>query len=128
VITLTPQLGHLVLVALGGFAGACSRYGLNVWFAKRLPVASWPVATLVINLSGTFLLGLLVGLGSSSASYLLLGTGFLGAYTTFSTFAVENIQLLRQRRWKPLLMYIFSSLLFGMLFAYAGYTLGLALH
>jgi len=127
-MTISSQLGHFFLVAIGGFAGACSRYGINVWFAKRLQASSWPFATFVINLSGTFLLGLLVGIGSSNVSYLLLGTGFLGAYTTFSTFAVENIQLLRQRRWKPLLMYIFSSLLVGMLLAYAGYTVGLSLH
>jgi len=126
--TITSQLGHFILVAVGGFAGACSRYGLNVWFTKRLPAARWPFATFAINLSGSFLLGLLVGLGWSSSTYLLFGVGFMGAYTTFSTFAVENIQLARLRRWKPLLMYIFSSLLCGMLLAYAGYTLGLALH
>lgn len=88
----------LVLVALGGAAGAVAR----VWFATIWPVqpGAVPWSTLTENLVGALLLGLLVGVlharGSGSPrTRALLGAGLLGAFTTYSTFAVEVVALLR---------------------------------
>jgi CrcB protein len=93
-----------LLVALGGIAGALCRYhGVRLMQART----SFPLGTWLINLSGSFLLGLLLGVLSQAPSRLstelslLLGTGFCGAYTTFSSFAFETIQLWRQgRSWE----------------------------
>lgn len=110
-----------ILVAVGSFFGACARYGVNLRF-KRLP-STFPWATLSVNLSGSFLIGLIMGAGWGDKVYLLLGTGFMGAYTTFSTFNVENIELVKNKEWKKLMLYTGSSYVFGILLAYAGYLL-----
>ncbi|MCS7461938.1 fluoride efflux transporter CrcB [Paenibacillus doosanensis] len=117
---------NLLLVAIGGFLGACARYGFSTWFNKRYP-AILPRATLLINLSGSFLLGLLAGAAWGDAVYLLIGTGFMGAYTTFSTFNVENIQLVRNKEWKALLIYVAASYVLGLLLAYAGISVGMTM-
>lgn len=111
-----------IWVAMGGFFGACARYGVNIWFS-RFP-STLPRATLAVNLSGSFLLGLLTGENWGNAVYLLVGTGFLGTYTTFSTFKVENVQLARSKEWKVLMIYICSSYVLGILLAYVGDFLG----
>ena len=86
------------LIALGGALGALARYGLTVWVQQRLlPNSTFPWGTFIINVSGSFLLGLTVTLVGSR----VLGpqwrpffaTGFLGAYTTFSTFEYETAQI-----------------------------------
>lgn len=84
----------------------------------------FPYPTLVINVSGSFLLGwftkslggLFPGLGP--APFLLLGTGLCGAYTTFSTFSYESLALLREKRTLSALSYILFSFVFG--FAFSG--------
>jgi len=88
-------LGWLGFVVAGG-AGAVARHLLQSW----RPVgagAGFPWATLVVNVTGSFVLGLLTGLalyhGFPRGSLLVLGTGFCGAYTTFSTFAVDTVGL-----------------------------------
>ena len=75
----------VALVALFGAAGALSRYGI----ASAVGTRSFPVATLAVNVAGSFLLGLLLASGASATARTALGVGFLGAFTTFSTFAVE---------------------------------------
>ncbi|MBP2239745.1 CrcB protein [Cytobacillus eiseniae] len=85
-----------LLVGIGGFFGAICRYVVtNVM--KRLFLDQKPYGTMAVNLSGSFLLGLLFGLSESNEYNLLLGTGFLGAYTTFSTFKLESIQLFEKK-------------------------------
>lgn len=83
-----------------------------------------PFATWAINLSGSFLLGLLAGAAWGDNVSLLLGTGFMGAYTTFSTFNVENVQLAREKKWKTLALYVGTSYVFGIVLAYGGDLLG----
>jgi CrcB protein len=75
----------VALVALFGAAGALARYGIASAVGQR----SFPIATLAINVVGSFLLGVLLASGASSTARTALGVGFLGAFTTFSTFAVE---------------------------------------
>lgn len=97
---MTPLL--FLVVALAGGLGAVARFaldtGIRAWLGTRMP---W--GTLVINLSGSFLLGLLVGSVVSgtlpSEWQWALGTGFLGGYTTFSTASFETVRLLQERRF-----------------------------
>lgn len=114
------------LVAAGGFFGAISRVAaskkINQYNKRELPIS-----TLVVNLVGSFLLGLLIGLKMNHSLFLLFGTGFLGAFTTFSTFKLENIQLHIKKKWKTLILYIGLSYSLGILLAFAGFKIGYSL-
>ena len=82
-----------LLVGAGGFAGAICRYGIAA-ASKYLWDSSFPIGTLIANVIGCFLIGLLIGSGFGDASKntkLMFGVGFLGALTTFSTFGAETI-------------------------------------
>ncbi|KTR41381.1 chromosome condensation protein CrcB [Curtobacterium oceanosedimentum] len=92
----------LLLVSLGGGVGATLRFWLDGLLKGRVrgtALAGFPLGTLVINVSGSLVLGLLTGAGESGALPLpmvaVLGTGMMGGYTTFSTASVETVQLLR---------------------------------
>lgn len=93
---------ELVLVAVGGGAGAALRFVLDGLVKGRVGgsrFAGFPVGTLLINVSGSLVLGVLTGLGQAgtipTSTVAVLGTGMMGGYTTFSTASVETVQLLR---------------------------------
>jgi CrcB protein len=117
----------LLAVALASAVGAPARYLVDRLIAARNRGA-FPWGTLVINVSGAFLLGLLVGMGAhhglSKRTVVVLGTGFCGAYTTFSTFSVETVRLVEERAFGKAAMNVAVSLGAGLLAAAAG--LGLA--
>ena len=83
----------MMLVAIGGFFGAMARF----WISERLNSGNFPYGTLLANTLGAFLLGLLIGSGAGSEAQLLLGTGFLGAFTTFSTWLFEVKKMRAER-------------------------------
>ncbi len=112
-----------LLVAAGGFLGAILRYKIGVWSARRFP-GVFPVGTLIVNLLGSFLLGLVIGEQWGTAVYLLLGIGFIGAFTTFSTFKLENVKLIRGGHWRAFALYIGISYTLGLGLAYLGYVAG----
>lgn len=110
----------MLLVSLGGAIGAYLRYLISIWLqgaSKHYPWATW-----LINLSGSALLGFLYGIREllPLPVYALLGIGFCGAYTTFSTFTVEVWQQIQQQKWSKAVVYILSSSLFCLLCAAAG--------
>ena len=105
----------MILVGIGGFLGACTRYFLGKWI-----VSTYPWATFIINITGSFALGLLFGSHPSDVLWHFLGIGFLGAYTTFSTFGFETLQLVEKKKWGQALGYICSTLCIGILFAAFG--------
>jgi CrcB protein len=94
---------NVLLIGIGGFVGAVSRYGIAVWIGQRWG-RSFPLGTFVTNVSGSFLIGLLMTLMAERFTEnpqwrLLLVVGFLGAYTTFSTFEYETGALLKDGEW-----------------------------
>lgn len=108
----------VLLVGLGGFLGSVCRYGVQQYFQRYFPL-SFPLGTFVVNVAGCLLIGLLLGLFERAAApaawRLLLVTGFCGGFTTFSTFAHENILLARSGDLWVLAGYVAASLLVGML-------------
>jgi CrcB protein len=86
-----------LLIAVAGGLGAASRLVVDGLVRDRVATA-FPWATVLINVSGSFLLGVLVGLGAGDRWQAVVGTGFLGGYTTFSTASFETAGLLLDRR------------------------------
>lgn len=111
----------VVLVGLAGAAGALARHGIATSVGPR----AFPWSTLVINVAGSFALGLLLKLGVDrgwpDSTVLPLGTGFLGAFTTFSTFSVETQAMLRADRLAAAGLYVAASVVGGLGAAALGY-------
>ena len=120
----------VLLLALAGGLGAVGRFVLDGLIAAA---RAWryPAGTTTINLSGSLVLGLLTGLVAghvlNANTSLVLGTGFLGGFTTFSTAVFEVVRLAEQRRWGAVLMHGLGQLVGATALAASGYTLGLAL-
>lgn len=125
---MTPLL--FLLLSLAGGVGAVARFVLD-GAIKSLVRTSYPVGTTVINLSGSLLLGFLTGLALSHVVSddwrLVLGTGFLGGYTTFSTASFETVRLAQQRRWGAAFANGVGILAASVALAFAGYLLGASL-
>jgi len=123
-------LSLFLIVAAGGLVGAPSRYLLDRAITSRIE-SDLPWGTFAINVSGSLLLGFLTGL--SLAKHLplidkdLLGIGFCGAYTTFSTFTFETVRLLEDGRILGALGNVLVSVTVGLGVAAAGLAIGLAL-
>ncbi|MDQ8003789.1 MAG: fluoride efflux transporter CrcB [Pedobacter sp.] len=122
------MLKQILLVGLGGGIGSIFRFLTSV-FATKYAVNGFPLGTFMANVLGCFILGICVGVFGKNPTEnenlkLLFVTGFCGGYTTFSTFASENIQLLQQQNYTLLVIYTVSSLLVGFLAVAIGLTLG----
>ena len=118
------MLRAYLAVALGGALGSVLRYAI----AKALPANVFPWSTFAVNLTGAFLIGLLAGWatregGLSDTGWLLLATGLCGGFTTFSSFALENILLLRGGDLAIAVSYTAGSLVIGFLLCGIGYRL-----
>jgi len=123
-------LDLLLAVAAGGFVGAPSRYLLDRAISRRRE-SDLPWGTFVINATGSLLLGFLTGLALAGRLpdivKALLGTGFCGAYTTFSAFTFETVGLLEDGRILDALGNVVVSVAIGLGAAAAGLAIGLAL-
>lgn len=118
-------LATSLLLAAGGSVGTLSRYWLGRLVAEfqraRWPDLEFPVATFLINVSGSILLGFLAALCLSNIDparrnwYLLLGTGFCGGFTTFSTFSLESYVLIHDGKPGFALVYMLGSVVAGVL-------------
>ena len=109
----------VVAVGLVGGCGAVARYVVDGAVTARLG-ARFPFGTLAVNLSGAFLLGFLVGLAPDGETYDVAGTGLVGAYTTFSTWALESHRLAEDGRARTGALNFAVSLLLGVALAWAG--------
>ena len=110
----------MVMVALGGMAGALSRYGVQ----KAIPAGVLPFATLTVNLLGSFMLGWIAGSGIQGNLYLFTATGFMGAFTTFSTLNAELLKLIKNKQTKAVILYFVLTYIGGLLSVAAGLFTG----
>jgi CrcB protein len=113
----------IFLIGIAGAAGALARYGITI----AVGVRSFPWATLLINLTGSFVIGMLLTTsmrrGWPENTVIPLSVGFLGAYTTFSTFSYETFTLGRADRFVSAVIYVTLSVAGGLAAAAAGYLL-----
>ena len=110
-----------LLVVLGGGAGAWLRFALGRWCEAMPGVRSFPWITFGINVAGSFLLGVIAAVFVQRPSWrLLLGTGFCGGFTTFSTFSFEALELLKAERYAAAVAYATGSVAAGLVGAYLG--------
>ncbi|WP_227874276.1 fluoride efflux transporter CrcB [Tumebacillus algifaecis] len=108
-------------VLLGGALGAPLRYGLGQLIIKRWSGA-WPLPTFLVNVLGSFCMGLLVAVTAEGTLRWFLGTGVLGAFTTFSTFGVEAVTLWERGRTGLAIAYVLASACIGIGAAGLGYV------
>ncbi len=113
-----------LLIFLGGGIGSVFRYATSL-FTQKYYSGNFPIATLLVNILGCLLIGLLVGItekmnvANSDLKYLFI-TGFCGGYTTFSTFGYENISLFQNEQAFLALSYVVLSIVAGLLAVWLG--------
>ena len=115
------MFNNILLVGLGGAAGSILRY-----LCQRSLNLNFPYGTLLVNISGCLLIGILWGLFTrhiDEQRRLLLVTGFCGGFTTFSTFTYEGVQMLTENRWFIFALYTTLSIVLGLLATYLGYKI-----
>lgn len=114
------QLYLVAMVALGGAVGAMGRFLLAHWRTPR-----FPFATFIANVAGSFLLGFLAAGSSESPLLLLMGVGFCGSLTTFSTFSLDTLVLAREGRRGTAVVNVIASVAACVAAVAAGLALGL---
>jgi CrcB protein len=113
-----PSIRNPIAISLGAIAGALSRYYLTLWFAQRFGTA-FPYGTFFINLTGCLIMGFFITFSLErvatipSEVRLMVTTGFLGAYTTFSTYGLESFTLLRGSSFTAAGLYWAGSAILG---------------
>jgi CrcB protein len=117
-----------LLISTGAILGANARYWLGVWCAERWG-SSFPYGTLLINVTGSFVLGLFMTLATERFLIdprwrFLIAVGFLGAYTTFSTYSYESFALISKGQWLAGLANLFGSSILGIISVGLGVFLG----
>ena len=114
-----------IAVSLGAIAGSLSRYYLSIWLAQRFGT-SFPYATIFINLTGSFTMGLITTLVLERTLLLapevrlLIAVGFIGSYTTFSTYELDTVNLVRKSGINTAFVYWLGSAVLGSLSLYLG--------
>ncbi len=115
-----------MLAGLGGCIGSMLRFGIYQLFRTT----HLPIATLVVNISGSFLIGVIMAIAVKYSAFnyswkIFLATGICGGFTTFSAFSIENIQMLQEGKLFLSLAYIVASVLLGITAAWMGYRLAI---
>jgi len=113
-------------IAVFGALGAVARYRLDSAVSARVP-STFPLGTLTVNLTGSFALGVIVGAALTHRLALVFGTGFMGGYTTFSTWMVESVRLGEGGDVAALLRNLWLSMLAGLACGAAGFYVGQAI-
>jgi CrcB protein len=114
----------VLLVLLGGAVGAPARY-VTDWAVQRRHGTSYPWGTWTVNVAGSFVLGVVAASGPSWVTT-LVGTGFCGALTTFSTFGYETVRLTEEGETATAIGYVVGSVAAGLAAAALGWALGSA--
>lgn len=119
------MIRNFILVAAGGGIGAMLRYAVSLALRNN----NFPLATLLINIIGSFVIGIIMAWSMKSsgnsieATKLFLATGICGGFTTFSAFSYENLQLLQAGKYNMALLYIAASVLLGLVAAWTGFKM-----
>lgn len=118
-------LRPILLSGLGGFIGSASRYLIGGWVHGFVPLSTFPIGTLVVNVFGCFVIGLLSGLVESRQMFgsdmrVFLFIGVLGGFTTFSSFAYETLALARDAEFARALLNIAAQMILGLGAAWLG--------
>ena len=113
----------LLIVGVGGMLGSMFRYGIAILFKDH----SFPTGTLLVNIVGSFVIGMIAGLAMknvvSPELRLFAATGICGGFTTFSAFSMDCVQLLTEHKYGLALLYILSSFAVGIIAAFLGWML-----
>lgn len=122
------SLQAVALVGIGGAAGSVARYLLSSWTMQAADMPKFPLGTFAVNLLGCLLIGACAGLAERFAWFgsdvrLLLMTGLLGGFTTFSAFGLETLQLLRRGEWLVAGGYVAGSVVLGVAAVWLGHRL-----
>lgn len=123
---------NILLVGIGSMIGGISRYLLSDYIRHLFP-SPFPLGTLLVNIIGCFLIGIISGLIISSIHVtnnhrLLLAVGFCGSFTTFSTFSLENLTLLSSKAYLLFALNIILSVILGLAATWAGYIISIKNH
>lgn len=118
------MISTLGAIALGGAVGALSRYGVNIGVAKLLGIG-FPWGTLIINIAGCFLMGVLIARTAQMETVspelrAFCATGFLGAFTTFSTFSLDFVTMWERGEMMQAALYMIASVILSILALFAG--------
>jgi fluoride exporter len=115
-----------ILIGIGGGFGSITRFALGKLISEHSKTV-FPRGTFIINITGAFLLGILTTIQNNSQLYWLLGDGFLGAFTTFSTFMFEGFHLFEEKEKIDSFKYVIGSLILGIIGFIIGAKIGNAL-
>jgi CrcB protein len=119
------DMKSILLIAIGGAIGSVCRYLLSVYMTRHVPMA-YPLGTMIVNLSGCLVIGLLYGLAARHAWMtlewrLFLVTGICGGYTTFSSFSYESFLLIKEGNYGYFFLYVLGSVVLGLLATAGGF-------
>lgn len=116
---------NMLLIGAGGFLGSVLRYGSGQIMLKMF-TTNHPIGTFFVNILGSLLIGLVLGMSEKGAAItinwkLFLAVGFCGGFTTFSAFALENINFIQSQQFMLSFLYISASLILGLAAVYFGF-------
>jgi len=120
------------ILAIGGAIGTICRYALSTAMYAYFSMPVFPIGTLIVNLLGCFIIGILAGFSEKGFlepvnARLFLFVGLLGGFTTFSAFSIETLNLIRQHQWRTAATYLTLSNVGGIALAFLGVQMALML-
>jgi CrcB protein len=130
-VVLSQDMETFLLISLGAILGANLRYWMGGWAAGRFGT-SFPYGNLIINLTGSFILGVFITLATERLLLdprwrIFFAVGFLGSYTTFSSYTFESISLILESQWVPGMLNLFGSAFLGGVAVFLGMLLARAI-
>lgn len=116
----------IIIVGTGGFIGSVMRYLLQVFIENKL-LSTFPLATMIANITGSFIIGVVFALAEKSLMNsdwrIFMSVGICGGFTTFSAFAFNNFNMIKEHTWNQLFLNIGGTMILGILAVYLGIIL-----